>query len=127
LTSLRHLVRAAGSACLALVIGCSLLVDASDIDARCAPGQKLCDQLCVEIDDPAYGCSVTLCPPCPQLSHAIQACDGTQCIVESCEFGFGCDDCSQNLLTSEQHCGGCAVACATGSLCEDGECRPASF
>jgi len=121
---LSALLRASGALGLALVIGCSLLVDAADIDAGCGPGRKLCgDQRCVDNDDPAYGCSATLCAaPCPPMKNAMPACAGETCVFRACAAGFGCAGCSENILTSEEHCGDCNSPCALGEICQNGVC-----
>ena len=120
----RAVVRFSGACALALAVGCSLVVDPSDIDERCTPGRKLCNRQCVEISDPAYGCTDDRCAPCPLPPTAIPACSGDTCVVEACVFGFGCSGCGTNILTDEQNCGGCEVRCARGTLCHGGECLP---
>lgn len=123
MTTARGVLRTLRAFGLASAIGCSLVVDPSDIDAQCGPGRKLCpDQLCVAIDDPAYGCSATLCAPCRQVPNAMPACDGEECVFHACAVGFGCVDCSENILTSEEHCGECNRRCGMGETCQDGAC-----
>ena len=67
---------------------CSLIVETEDIDAGCPTGQKKCGQICVGIDDPAYGCDQR-CDPC-QLINAIPMCEEGMCKVKACLYGFGC-------------------------------------
>ena len=105
--------------------GCSFLVDASEIDRGCPPGEKLCgEELCVRVDDPAYGCRPTSCTPCT-LDNAIPVCDGERCAVSACLFGFGCPNelgCEFNILTDRLHCGSCDTMCAAAESCQDGQC-----
>lgn len=108
---------------LAALVGCSLLVDTSDID-QCGPDHKLCgDNRCVALMDPAYGCKRGRCSPC-ELPNAIPTCDADtgECKVEACLEGFSCEDCRSNILTDEQNCGGCRHACSSGELCANGQC-----
>ena len=108
---------------LALIVGCSLMVDTSDID-QCGPDRKLCgDNRCVSLMDPAYGCKRGRCSPC-ELPNAIPTCDTEtgECKVEACLEGFDCVDCRTNVLTDELNCGACDNPCAAGELCANGVC-----
>jgi hypothetical protein len=101
--------------------GCSLIVDTSDIDRGCASSEKLCEGKCVPVSDPAYGCTADLCEPCT-FTNAIPRCEAGECIVLACLEGFGCSDCSKNLLIDRQNCGGCGQACASDQHCVNGAC-----
>jgi hypothetical protein len=113
-------------------LGCSLLVDTSDLDAGCPEGTKLCaGDGCVELDDPAYGCKRDSCIPCTDVTNAVAECDDFQCHGK-CLDGFGCANCLVNLLTDEGNCGDCCVAgeecehrCAEGQVCKAGVCTTA--
>jgi hypothetical protein len=100
--------------------GCSLLVDASDIDAGCPPGWKYCDG-CVRVDDPMYGCGESLCDTCA-LENAEPVCEEGKCVVARCLWGFGCPDCRTPILGDPKNCGGCNIECQAGWLCELGTC-----
>lgn len=73
------------------------------------------------------GASSSLCPSAGP--HASMRCEEGLC-RHACESGWGdCDcapgtGCEQELLASRQHCGACGVACAGGSFCHEGTCRP---
>ncbi len=108
-------------------LGCSLLVDTSDVDQGCPAGQKLCGTgHCVEQSDPAYGCSPDHCEPC-SLANAIPICSQGNCVVNACLLGFGCRNdggCPANLLIEIENCGSCGHRCDAGTSCRDGECVP---
>jgi hypothetical protein len=105
-----------------LLLGCSLLVETSDLDAGCAVGQKLCpDYGCVAIDDAAFGCEPDVCVPC-EKANAIPSCEAGRCAIGSCVFPYGCSDCHANLLTDEENCGACAERCSPGERCQNGAC-----
>jgi hypothetical protein len=126
-------MRAVAKGTLAFVLsgllGCSLLVDTSDLDAGCPEGSKLCgDSGCVRLTDPAYGCKRDTCIPCSDVKNAVAVCMDLRCESE-CLEGFGCDNCLVDLLTDEKNCGGCCTPgedceyqCATGQVCKEGEC-----
>ena len=100
--------------------GCSLLVDTSELDEGCPPDAKLCDG-CVSKNDPAYGCGDEGCEPCP-TSHAVPICKDGECAADFCEYGYGCDNCTANLLTEEGNCGECEHRCSAGERCVAGMC-----
>lgn len=61
---------------------------------NCQMGTKRCDAKCVQIDDPAYGCSPNdnECAKCVQLDSAKTSCASGKCVVENCLDGYGdCD------------------------------------
>src|SRR3954447_7288759 len=106
-------------------LSCSLVIDTSDVDRGCGPTRKLCADKCVELDDPAYGCTRSECSVCP-LANAIPRCAGETCVVSACLFGFDCpqDDkgCLTNILVDPTHCGHCDRQCLEGESCSDGTC-----
>jgi hypothetical protein len=58
------------------------------------PGAKRCDTGCVQIDDPAFGCSPNdnECAACGQPASTKWSCSGGKCVIDSCLDGFGdCD------------------------------------
>ena len=107
------------------ICGCSLLVDASDIDAGCPEGWKDCGG-CVRIDDPAYGCRPGICGPACALENAEPECtDDGRCVAARCLWGFGCPDsngCLTPILGDPKNCGNCGSECQEGWLCDLGEC-----
>ncbi len=116
-----------GALCLVLTLGCSLLVDASDIDAECGTGQKLCpDRSCVALDDPAFGCASDECGRCEHGPTQVPGCVAGACAVVGCVYGFACTGCSINILANEEHCGACDAPCLPGELCSGGLCTVAS-
>ena len=106
-------------------VGCSFVVDTSDIDRGCGRGQKLCGVgHCVAQNDPAYGCTPDHCEPCA-LSNAIPICSGETCAVSACLFGFDCPNeagCPVNTLVEFDNCGACGKSCNPGQSCRDGQC-----
>jgi hypothetical protein len=105
-----------------VLLGCSLLIEASDLDAGCPVGQKLCpDHGCVAVDDTAFGCEPDVCVPCEKV-NAITRCEAGRCVIDSCVFPYGCPDCHANLLTDENNCGACKDACEGEELCANGMC-----
>jgi hypothetical protein len=120
-----RIARSLVAAALLGALGCSLVVDVSDVDRGCGPGKKLCGTgNCVEQSDPAYGCSVDHCEPCA-LANAIPDCAGEACVVKACLFGYGCANeagCPANLLVESANCGACGMACSSDQGCRDGVC-----
>jgi len=108
------------------MLGCSLLVDTSDLERGCGEGWKLCGVgHCVQVNDPAYGCTREHCQPCA-LSNAIPACSGETCTVSACLFGFDCPNelgCPVNTLVEIDNCGACGKHCDSGQTCRDGRCE----
>jgi serine/threonine protein kinase len=86
--------------------------------ARCDPGAKSCDGLCVSSERPEHGCGAPGCAPC-RLANATPRCgrDGA-CSIAVCYRGY--DDCDGNpdngcetlLRTDVEHCGSCSAACS---------------
>jgi hypothetical protein len=89
---------------------------------QCATGQMLCNNACVSITDPLYGCGNPACTPC-SLDHAASACQGRTCVVATCDTGFS--DCDKNPangcevdLSKATSCGACNAVCpATAPVC----------
>jgi hypothetical protein len=86
----------------------------------CPTGQKRCDGACVDVDDPAYGCSPTECLPRCSLKFAdIVKCTAGKCAVGTCLpgradcNGKGDDGCESNL-GNKATCGNCTTACGGG-------------
>jgi hypothetical protein len=115
-----------------LALGCTQLVDASEINRGCGADQKECDDRCVSQTDPRFGCAAKTCQPCA-LPNATSSCSPEgECFVASCLDSF--DDCNRDPTdgcevdtdTDPLHCGGCdAPPCRVdGALpaCANGEC-----
>ncbi|HKO51240.1 MAG TPA: hypothetical protein VJV79_26205 [Polyangiaceae bacterium] len=120
--SLVRLLIAAGWLC---ALSCSLVVDTSDVDQGCGPSRKLCGDQCVDLNDPAYGCTRSECTPC-RLTNAIPRCDGDTCVVNACLLGFDCPEektgCLTNILVEQAHCGHCNTPCDREQSCSNGKC-----
>jgi hypothetical protein len=88
----------------------------------CATGQMLCNNACVSITDPLYGCGNPACTPC-KLDHAASACQGRACVVATCDPGFA--DCDKNPangcevdFSKPTSCGACNAVCPpTAPVC----------
>jgi hypothetical protein len=112
------------TACVLLsACACSLLVDTSELDAQCGAGKKYCEEKCVSVDEPFYGCTEAGCAPCPG-DHSVHRCEGGECRFAECQQGWGCDACATNLLTTAERCGSCTHSCKVneGETCSDGYC-----
>jgi hypothetical protein len=64
-----------------------------DAVAPCPEDKKSCAGQCVPKDDPAYGCALGKCSPCPALvGVASKYCSQGLCEIESCSENLGnCD------------------------------------
>jgi hypothetical protein len=85
----------------------------------CAPGQHLCHGLCVQNDDPLYGCGAASCTPCV-VKNGSARCEGNACAVASCDKGyFDCDGNAKNGcegdLSKPASCGACNAKCAAAA------------
>lgn len=104
----------------------------------CSAGQKLCNEQCVSVDDPSYGCGADTCGTCiselscpgsctPGLAVTSVTCTAGACAVASCPTGWAdCDGVFSNGceadLSSEATCGTCGHACSGSELCAAGTC-----
>src|SRR5262245_56185424 len=57
-------------------------------DGTCDSDRKKCDNLCVSLLDPYYGCDPGSCGVCA-VAHGAGACRGGQCAVHACDDGWG--------------------------------------
>lgn len=112
--------RVAVAVALAAGAGCSLAVDASDIDEGCPKDHKLCEGNCVHEDDPAYGCRPEMCEPC--AVSGIPECQDHRCTVKACLEGFCGPTCAVNTLVDEKNCGRCGTPCGPNQTCSNGTC-----
>src|SRR5262245_51460018 len=82
----------------------------------CAVDQKVCNGQCVDVGDPAYGCTPMGCDPCA-IQNVSATCNGGQCTLSSCDPGFAnCDGnaangCEIDTMTSVISCGACGLIC----------------
>jgi hypothetical protein len=106
--------------------------DTPGSDVACTAPQKLCGSACVNMDDPAYGCSPDGCAPCVSGEpHATVACANGSCVLGACAPGWDdCDNdatngCETNTDSEKYDCGGCGVACTiphSSEECVGGTC-----
>jgi hypothetical protein len=100
---------------------------------NCASTQKLCDGVCVSNSDPAYGCTITFCDPCPKPTNGAASCSQGACTLGGCDPGW--DDCDGDAATgcefpvsSDSDCGACGRTCALdnalSTACQSAQCAP---
>jgi hypothetical protein len=115
---------------LAIVSGCSLAVDTSDIDAGCGEAERLCAKRCVSVTDPDYGCNPNSCGPACRPANAQPVCQAGQCQPLRCQEGFaqceGQNGCETRIFVDRQNCGVCGKRCSAPELCKAGICRLAT-
>ncbi|HEX6767052.1 MAG TPA: hypothetical protein VF103_16260 [Polyangiaceae bacterium] len=76
------------------------------------------------MNDAAYGCEATGCEPC-RRDNGVPRCDGTECVWDTCLYGFGCNECTARILIEMANCGYCGHECKEGKeTCSAGECVP---
>ncbi|HVR19445.1 MAG TPA: hypothetical protein VMS65_07110, partial [Polyangiaceae bacterium] len=73
------MLRISGLSVVLGVLSCSLLVETSEISEGCGDGLKFCEDKCVGIDEPFYGCSPTGCEPCIDADHIVNVCENGAC------------------------------------------------
>jgi hypothetical protein len=99
-------------------------VGGGDVPA-CPAGTKSCNDGCVPVDDPAYGCAPDACAPCSVPYATDVACKEGRCAVATCQpgradcNGRGDDGCEADL-GSPTTCNGCGTACPSGQVCASG-------
>lgn len=110
---------------------------------RCAVTQKACNETCVSLSDPAYGCKPTGCDPCPSSDGGTVSCDersacqitcpasthlcGTSCVGSTADHcGLLCSPCPAPTNGSAVcQSDACAIACDAGFVpCLSGCCNP---
>jgi hypothetical protein len=80
----------------------------------CKTDEKRCGDRCVKIEDPLYGCSPTVCDPCPESAFVESVkCEQGNCKVATCTEGradcdnkFAPNGCETDI-TSARACGAC--------------------
>jgi hypothetical protein len=102
--------------------------------SSCSAPQKVCNGVCVNLDDPAYGCAPTTCDPCPTGPHMANTCAnvwGYYYCLPTCDPGYGnCDGLTTNgceVQSSPSTCGLCSDECSlqggsTKFTCFSGNC-----
>jgi len=118
----RGVLRISGLSMVLGVLSCSLLVETSEISEGCGDGMKFCDDKCVSIDEPFWGCSPTQCTPCVDADHIVNECVDGDCVFVACQFGWGCAGCEKALLTDRMNCGRCGNPCIGDTNCSNGVC-----
>src|SRR6266508_923200 len=99
--------------------GCSAIVGLDPLtNGVCGKRQKACNQSCVSMDNPLFGCASASCTPCA-IPHTVAVCSQNgHCAIAVCNSGFeDCDQqpnngCEVDLLHDPMHCGACV-----GSVC----------
>jgi len=115
-------LRISGVASMFGVLACSLLVETSEIAEGCGDGMKFCEDKCVSITVPFYGCTLDGCEPCDNADHIENVCMNGTCVFVACQFGWGCTDCTTPVLTDSKNCGRCGNLCIGGRTCSNGVC-----
>jgi len=118
-----------------LAAGCTLTPDVSAYQPKAAadcPGQKACGYRCVDADDPAAGCGLATCSPCPAGgANTVPVCGAAQACAVACAPGFAAADgdpahgCGVPVLTDASSCGAVGHACPAGVSCSGGTCQQA--
>lgn len=81
----------------------------------CPVGQKECRGLCVDENDPTYGCGSNSCTPCSGV-HGTATCQDRQCVMQACDPGYAdcnhvaTDGCEADFAKPTS-CGACGTAC----------------
>jgi hypothetical protein len=112
---------------------CTLAIDLGPLkDGICPAGEKACDDRCISVTNPNYGCTARGCAPCT-LPNAIAICTPAgACALGACVGNYrDCngnpeDGCEVDIDHDPNHCGSCiANPCMTphGTPgCADGRC-----
>jgi hypothetical protein len=91
----------------------------ADPSSPCSAGSHQCTGLCVDSNDPIYGCGDPSCTPCG-AAHASAACQGGACAISACDKGYA--DCNNDPsdgcevdLSKASSCGSCNAVCPAAS------------
>lgn len=93
---------------------CSVAFDVEELaNELCDAGYKACNNECVDINSPAFGCNATSCVPCAP-PEAVATCDSRgNCAIASCVGdnqdcdGNAVNGCEIDLAHDPEHCGSC--------------------
>jgi hypothetical protein len=125
----RYLFTLALAALLTYVLAAGCTQD-FNVFQTCSTGQKLCDDGCVDMADPVFGCTVDACTPC-DTPNATAGCTGAACVILECNGNFeNCDGsaangCEADTTSNPSHCGACGNGCITPhaeAACDQGDC-----
>lgn len=94
----------------------------NDAPATCAEGERACDDRCVTVDDPSFGCGDPACAPC-RIAGGTATCREGACAIAACAIGRA--DCNGDVadgcetdLSQPSSCGACDGVCpATAPAC----------
>jgi hypothetical protein len=95
----------------------------------CAPGQSLCNGVCVNTSSDPNNCGT--CGHVCSAPNANMACSQGQCVIVSCANGFqNCDQqttngCETNITNNVANCGACGHICSAPNTtmgCSGGNC-----
>ncbi len=83
----------------------------------CAAEQKACGDVCVDIDDPLYGCDPTSCDmwSCPNATGGTVVCKAGACVLDSCDSGSKV--CSNTCVAVDDPTYGCGASTCDASSC----------
>jgi hypothetical protein len=99
----------------------------------CGVNEKRCDDACVPLGDPQFGCGPADCTPCV-FDHGIPGCTEGECVLVGCGDGWGncnavaSDGCETPLHADLTNCGTCGHVCSNAhgsTACSSGVCVPA--
>jgi len=114
---MRHALAAATLTLALGALSCQLYVDVGGLsNGQCGAGSKPCDDMCVSVSDPAYGCNSPACAPCAFI-NAYAACDSVTkaCVNTGCVGSYancpGDNGCRTDIAHSPDNCSGCGVIC----------------
>lgn len=85
-------------------------------DPGCPPDTKLCEGVCLGLDNPQAGCASPGCSPC-SIPHAKASCSGGACALGTCDSGWGncnndpADGCETDLQADTDNCAACGHVC----------------
>jgi hypothetical protein len=97
-------------------------IQEAEAGPKCAAGTKECNEGCVPIDDPQYGCAPTGCAPCSVPFAATIRCERGKCVHGTCKPGrANCDGNGENGCEADildpRTCNNCDTACQVGQVC----------
>jgi len=85
---------------------------------ECTAEQKLCGGMCVEANDPTYGCGAATCDAsaCPsQVTGATVACEGSTCVIATCPADY--KNCGDKCVAISDPTYGCSETTCDAKSC----------